>query len=117
MLTDTPQVHFGAAGHPVDHGAARDAAGSWPSAALVASPALIPRSNRNPSQINLLSKVDLVEAYGAPRSDIHAWPFLSRPRQVVAAGELAFNLDFYTDVMDPARLLPYLQQASAPSET
>ena len=38
-------------------------------------------------QVNLLSKVDLIEAYG----------------------ELAFNLDFYTDVLDPARLLPFLQ--------
>ena len=39
-------------------------------------------------QVNLLSKIDLVEAYG----------------------ELAYNLDFYTDVTDPSRLLPYLQQ-------
>ena len=38
------------------------------------------------SQVNLLSKVDLVEAYG----------------------ELAFALDFYTDVLDPSRLLPLL---------
>ena len=38
-------------------------------------------------QVNLLSKVDLIEAYG----------------------ELAFNLDFYTDVLDPSRLLPFLQ--------
>ena len=38
-------------------------------------------------QVNLLSKVDLIEAYG----------------------ELAFNLDFYTDVLDPQRLLPFLQ--------
>jgi GTPase SAR1 family protein len=38
-------------------------------------------------QVNLLSKVDLVETYG----------------------ELAFGLDFYTDVLDPARLLPLLQ--------
>ena len=37
-------------------------------------------------QVNLLSKIDLVEAYG----------------------ELAFGLDFYTDVLDPARLLPCL---------
>ena len=36
---------------------------------------------------NLLSKVDLIEAYG----------------------ELAFNLDFYTDVLDLSRLLPFLQ--------
>jgi hypothetical protein len=38
-------------------------------------------------QINLLSKVDLIESYG----------------------ELAFGLDFYTDVLDPSRLLPLLQ--------
>ena len=35
-------------------------------------------------QVNLLSKVDLIDTYG----------------------ELAFALDFYTDVLDPARLLP-----------
>jgi hypothetical protein len=35
----------------------------------------------------LLSKVDLIESYG----------------------ELAFGLDFYTDVLDPSRLLPLLQ--------
>ena len=39
-------------------------------------------------QINLLSKVDLIEAYG----------------------DLAFNLDFYTDVLDPSRLLPYIEE-------
>jgi len=39
-------------------------------------------------QVNLLSKVDLVETYG----------------------ELAFGLDFYTDVLDPSRLLPLLQR-------
>ncbi|KOO27798.1 geranyl diphosphate synthase [Chrysochromulina tobinii] len=39
-------------------------------------------------QINLLSKVDLIESYG----------------------ELAFGLDFYTDVLDPSRLLPLLQE-------
>jgi len=39
-------------------------------------------------QINLLSKVDLIEAYG----------------------ELDFNLDFYTDVQDPSRLLPFIEQ-------
>lgn len=35
----------------------------------------------------MLSKVDLIEAYGA----------------------LDFSLDFYTDVLDPTRLLPLLQ--------
>jgi len=38
-------------------------------------------------QINLLSKVDLIEAYG----------------------DLDFNLDFYTDVLDPSRLLPFIE--------
>jgi GPN-loop GTPase len=38
-------------------------------------------------QVNLLSKVDLIEAYG----------------------ELDFALDFYTDVLDPSRLLPLLE--------
>ena len=38
------------------------------------------------SQVNLLSKIDLIETYG----------------------ELAFGLDFYTDVLDPSRLLPLL---------
>jgi len=37
-------------------------------------------------QVNLLSKIDLIERYG----------------------ELAFGLDFYTDVVDPVRLLPFL---------
>ena len=37
-------------------------------------------------QVNLLSKVDMIEKYG----------------------ELAFGLDFYTDVLDPSRLLPML---------
>ena len=37
-------------------------------------------------QVNLLSKIDLIEAYG----------------------ELAFGLEFYTDVLDPSRLLPFL---------
>jgi len=37
-------------------------------------------------QVNFLSKVDLVETYG----------------------QLAFGLDFYTDVLDPSRLLPLL---------
>jgi len=46
-------------------------------------------------QVNLLSKVDLVESYG----------------------ELAFNLDFYTDVLDPARLLPWIAEASEESGT
>ena len=41
-------------------------------------------------QVNFLSKIDLVEAYG----------------------QLAFNLDFYTDVADPAALLPCLQAAA-----
>ncbi|KAL1529496.1 hypothetical protein AB1Y20_000442 [Prymnesium parvum] len=40
-------------------------------------------------QVNVLSKVDLVEAYG----------------------NLDFSLDFYTDVLDPSRLLPLLQQS------
>ena len=39
-------------------------------------------------QVNLLSKIDLIESYG----------------------ELAFNLDFYTDLPEPARLLPYLEE-------
>ena len=38
------------------------------------------------TQVNLLSKIDLIERYG----------------------ELAFGLDFYTDVVDPVRLLPFL---------
>lgn len=38
-------------------------------------------------QVNLLSKVDLIESYG----------------------HLDFGLDFYTDVLDPARLLPLLR--------
>ena len=44
-------------------------------------------------QVNLLSKVDLVEGYG----------------------ELAFNLDFYTDVLDPSRLLPHLAEREGDS--
>ena len=44
-------------------------------------------------QVNLLSKIDLVEAYG----------------------ELAFALDFYTDVIDPSRLLPFLQEREGDS--
>ena len=41
-------------------------------------------------QINLLSKLDLIESYG----------------------QLAFNLDFYMDAPDPARLLPYLEEST-----
>ena len=44
-------------------------------------------------QVNLLSKIDLVEGYG----------------------ELAFNLDFYTDVLDPARLLPHMAEREGDS--
>ena len=44
-------------------------------------------------QVNLLSKIDLVETYG----------------------ELAFSLDFYTDVLDPSRLLPLLLQREGDS--
>ena len=44
-------------------------------------------------QVNLLSKIDLVEAYG----------------------ELAFGLDFYTDVVDPSRLLPFLEEREGDS--
>ena len=40
--------------------------------------------------MNLLSKLDLIESYGP----------------------LAFNLDFYTDVPDPSRLLPYMREAA-----
>ena len=45
-------------------------------------------------QVNLLSKVDIIEKYG----------------------ELDFNLDFYTDVLDPERLLPFLraQEGTSP---
>tara|TARA_B100000524_G_scaffold304794_1_gene179921 strand:+ start:475 stop:1410 length:936 start_codon:yes stop_codon:yes gene_type:complete len=39
-------------------------------------------------QVNLLSKIDLIESLG----------------------DLAFNLDFYTDVLDPARILPYMEE-------
>ena len=39
-------------------------------------------------QVNLLSKIDLIENLG----------------------ELAFNLDFYTDVLDPVRLLPFMEE-------
>lgn len=38
-------------------------------------------------QVNLLSKVDLIESYG----------------------QLAFSLDFYTDVLDPSRLVPLIE--------
>ena len=38
-------------------------------------------------QVNLLSKIDLIESYG----------------------NLDFPLDFYTDVLDPSRLLPVLE--------
>lgn len=49
-----------------------------------------PRPTYCRPQVNLLSKLDLVEAYGP----------------------LAFNLDFYTDVPDPSRLLPYMHEAA-----
>jgi len=45
-------------------------------------------------QVNVLSKVDMIEAYG----------------------NLDFALDFYTDVLDPSRLLPRLQAQAGEDE-
>lgn len=44
-------------------------------------------------QVNLLSKVDLIESYG----------------------RLDFSLDFYTDVLDPSRLIPHLEHQEGTS--